>query len=66
MTVFDARRQAVLCPSYLARALAAMSAPGLWVVRVSHDDWCPMVGGDGSKPCTPDIVVEAAPRGMSN
>lgn len=30
---------------------------GAWQVEVAHDTWCPMVQGDGSKPCEPDFYV---------
>lgn len=28
------------------------------LVHVEHDDWCEMVGGDGTQPCVPRFVLE--------
>jgi hypothetical protein len=27
-------------------------------VLVQHDDWCEVVGGDGSQPCVPRFVLD--------
>jgi hypothetical protein len=41
----------VLLAGWLGLPPGSLSAIG-----VSHDSWCPIIGGSGEKPCQPEFV----------
>lgn len=49
--------------TYLERIIRACSTlnlnPGLSIVRVRHDDQCPILDGKPQCRCVPDITIEA-------
>ena len=45
--------------SYLVRVLTLDVPKGrVSDIYIEHDKWCPMVGGNGSKPCKPDFYLD--------
>jgi hypothetical protein len=57
-------RRAKGVPRYVKKLTEALGdvqlPPGLHVVRIQHDDWCPFLAGTG--PCTCNVEIRLPPE----